>query len=34
MQGVLERKYCSSETGDNKFEEMVDISKLVPFLLT
>jgi hypothetical protein len=34
MQGVLERKYCSSKTGDDEFEEMVHISKLVPFLLT
>jgi hypothetical protein len=30
---LLERKYCPSETGDDKFEEMVRTSKLIPFLL-
>jgi hypothetical protein len=34
MQGVPERKYCSSKMGDDEFEEMMHISKLVPFLLT
>jgi hypothetical protein len=34
MQGVPERKYCSSKTGDDEFKEMMRISKLVPFLLT
>jgi len=31
---MQEKKRCSSETGDDKFEEIVRISKLIPLLLS